>query len=115
MTAGSGPRSAPTPTRTPPGRAQYGVKTKAKNDTRVADVFNRLAEGLALASFQPGGVTFAGMHFEYEPDVPDEPSCNDVDGMHQLHERAVEAAEAVDWVKMPRPVETLPPDSEGRL
>lgn len=28
------------------------------------EAFNRLAEGLALLSFQPGGVRFAGLHFE---------------------------------------------------
>jgi hypothetical protein len=32
----------------------------------TAEAFNRLAEGLAVAAFTPGGVTFAGMHFEYE-------------------------------------------------
>jgi len=30
---------------------------------RVAQVFNALAEGLAAAAFQPGGVRFAGRHW----------------------------------------------------
>ena len=29
-----------------------------------AKAFGRMARGLAAAAFQPGGVTFAGMHFE---------------------------------------------------
>ncbi len=31
---------------------------------QVAGAFNALAKGLALGALQPGGVTFAGMHFE---------------------------------------------------
>lgn len=31
---------------------------------RTAEAFNRLAEGLALLAFAPGGVTFLGDHWE---------------------------------------------------
>lgn len=31
----------------------------------TAEAFIHLAEGLAIAAFVPGGVDFAGMHFEY--------------------------------------------------
>lgn len=30
----------------------------------TAEVFNRLAEGVAILSFLPGGVTFFGVHYE---------------------------------------------------
>lgn len=32
-----------------------------------AEAFNRLAESLACLSFNPGGVTFLGVHFEEKP------------------------------------------------
>jgi hypothetical protein len=32
-----------------------------------ADAFNRLAEGLAILSFAPGGVRFAGRHWLSDP------------------------------------------------
>lgn len=35
----------------------------------AAQAFNALARGLALGAYQPGGVTFAGMHWEAE-DIP---------------------------------------------
>jgi|SRR6266567_384926 len=44
---------------------QFGSKKRGE----AADVFNHLARGLAAAAFQPGGITFAGMHFEAEPVV----------------------------------------------
>jgi len=37
-------------------------KSKKKNET--AEAFNRLAEGLAIMAFRPGGVTFMDLHFE---------------------------------------------------
>jgi hypothetical protein len=37
---------------------------KSKTRGETADAYNALAEGLACAAFQPGGVTFLGMHFE---------------------------------------------------
>jgi hypothetical protein len=47
---------------------QYGIPGGGrKNDGRVGDVFNRLAEGIALGSFQPGGVRMFGRHWEYGP------------------------------------------------
>lgn len=39
-------------------------RSKKKGDT--ARAFNRLAEALAICSFAPGGVTFAGMKWEYK-------------------------------------------------
>jgi hypothetical protein len=39
-----------------------GVVVKGSPGT--AGAFNRLAEGVALAAFQPGGVTVFGVHFE---------------------------------------------------
>lgn len=35
-----------------------------KQPIGTAEAFNMLAEGLALLSFYPGGVKFAGMHWE---------------------------------------------------
>jgi hypothetical protein len=32
----------------------------------TAEAFNRLAEGLAIAAYQPGGVTAFGMHWEID-------------------------------------------------
>jgi hypothetical protein len=46
---------------------QYGGKRG-----EAADVFNHLAKGLAAAAFQPGGVTFAGLHFECVAEDPPE-------------------------------------------
>jgi len=37
-------------------------------DKKTPQAFNALAEGLALAAFQPGGVSFAGMHWEATTD-----------------------------------------------
>lgn len=42
---------------------QYGGKRG-----EAAEVFNHLAKGLAAAAFQPGGVTFAGEHWEVTAD-----------------------------------------------
>ena len=39
---------------------------KSKKSGQSAEVFNRLAEGLACLSFCPGGVTFLGIHWEYK-------------------------------------------------
>lgn len=50
---------------------QYGSKKRGE----AADAFNHLARGLAVGSFQPGGITFAGKHWEtLEPEGfdPDE-------------------------------------------
>ncbi len=43
--------------------AEHGdiIQYRAKG---TADAFNRLAEGLALLSFAPGGVKFMGEHWE---------------------------------------------------
>lgn len=38
---------------------QYGSRRKGE----TAKVFNALAQGLAAAAYQPGGVTFAGRHW----------------------------------------------------
>lgn len=35
-----------------------------------AEAFNRLAEGIALLAFVPGGVTFSGLHFEALEKLP---------------------------------------------
>lgn len=40
------------------------LQFKSTKAGETADVFNRLAEGLALAAFAPGGVTFHGQHWE---------------------------------------------------
>lgn len=37
---------------------------RGKKSGGSAQAFNRLAEGLALLSFAPGGVRFLGLHFE---------------------------------------------------
>jgi hypothetical protein len=54
-----------------------------------AQVFNHLAEGLAAAAYQPGGVTFAGRHW-----CTDHAACKAADAevaaSPGLHERAEE-------------------------
>lgn len=52
----------------------------SKRRGEAAEVFNHLARGLAAAAFVPGGVKFAGLHFEW-------PAC-------QLAECATHAREA---------------------
>lgn len=37
---------------------------KTKKEGESAKAFNRLAEGIAILSFVPGGVTFMGTHYE---------------------------------------------------
>jgi hypothetical protein len=39
----------------------------SKVSGRPAKVFNHLAEGLAVLAYQPGGVRFAGLHFQAQP------------------------------------------------
>lgn len=34
---------------------------------KAAELFNRLAEGMAVLAFQPGGVSAFGLHFEADP------------------------------------------------
>ena len=38
-----------------------------KGEGGTADTFNDLARALAVGAFVPGGVTFAGMHWEWTP------------------------------------------------
>lgn len=40
----------------------------------AAEAFNRLAEGLACAAFQPGGVRFAGVLYDANPPSIDKPA-----------------------------------------
>jgi hypothetical protein len=40
------------------------IQFKSKKKGETASAFNALAKALALLSFSPGGVRFAGMHFE---------------------------------------------------
>lgn len=51
----------------------------ARKSGTVAKVFNRLAYGLALLAYQPGGVTFAGLHFEADPEPPSPPRISPAD------------------------------------
>lgn len=37
---------------------------RSKKEGKTAEVFNRLAEGIACLAFTPGGVKVFGMHFE---------------------------------------------------
>lgn len=41
---------------------------RSKKKGATAGAFNRMAEGVALLSFAPGGVTIFGMHFEANPE-----------------------------------------------
>lgn len=43
------------------------IQFKSKKKGETANAFNALAEGLACAAFQPGGVRFADLHFEAKP------------------------------------------------
>ncbi len=44
------------------------IQFRAKKKGATADAFNRMAEGVALLSFAPGGVRIFGMHFEANPE-----------------------------------------------
>jgi hypothetical protein len=65
---------------------QYGSKRKGK----AASVFNHLAKGLAAGAFQPGGIDFAGHHWEVTcddlltDDPPPRPVRPVIDAMRSL-------------------------------
>jgi hypothetical protein len=40
---------------------------RSKKKGGTAEAFNRLAEGIACAAYQPGGVKVFGLHFEATP------------------------------------------------
>lgn len=40
------------------------MQFKSKKKGESANAFNKLAEGIAILSFMPGGVTFLGDHYE---------------------------------------------------
>jgi hypothetical protein len=42
---------------------------------RAAEAFNRFAEGVAITSAQPGGITVFGLHFESAPLPEPAPGC----------------------------------------
>jgi hypothetical protein len=44
------------------------VQFKGKKRGESANAFNRLAEGIACAAFQPGGIRVLGLHFEATSD-----------------------------------------------
>lgn len=44
--------------------AEHGDVIQFREKHKTSEAFNRLAEGLALLSFAPGGVTFEGAHWE---------------------------------------------------
>lgn len=44
-----------------------GERARGKNEGGPAKVFDAIAEGLALASFQPGGSRYLGLHWESSP------------------------------------------------
>ena len=43
---------------------------KSKKEGGTADVFNQTAEGIAILSFMPGGVTLFGQHWEAQHPGP---------------------------------------------
>ena len=45
---------------------QYGSKKRGE----VAAVYNALARALAIGAYQPGGIDFAGQHWEVDPEGP---------------------------------------------
>ena len=47
--------------------AKHGDVILYRERGKTADAFNRLAEGLALLAFVPGGVTLGDLHFEVVP------------------------------------------------
>lgn len=42
------------------------IQFRSKKNGESAAAFNKLAEGIACAAFQPGGITFLGGHWEVE-------------------------------------------------
>lgn len=71
----------------------FGSKRKGE----TAQVFNALAEGLAVAAYQPGGVTFAGRHWctdhgrceRAAAGLPDEPHPDAITEPARVHIEAV--------------------------
>jgi hypothetical protein len=47
--------------------AEHGDVILYRSKGETAEAFNRLAEGIAIASFQAGGITIFGLHFETTP------------------------------------------------
>jgi hypothetical protein len=45
---------------------QYGSKKRGE----AAEVYNALARALAIGAYQPGGIDFAGQHWEVDPEGP---------------------------------------------
>lgn len=58
----------------------YGdlIQFRGSKPGRSGEVFNRLAEGIAIAAFQPGGITAFGWHFEAADRAPGQPPLIDV-------------------------------------
>lgn len=55
-----------------PGDDDYQPARKIHDGSPgTAAAFNRLAEGIALAAYQPGGITIFGIHWEAHDDPPD--------------------------------------------
>ena len=50
-----------------PALVACGELARGRNEGGPAAVFNAIAQGLAIASFQPGGVHYAGHHWESKP------------------------------------------------
>lgn len=46
------------------------LSSKRHNPGEMADAFNAVAQGLACLAFCPGGVVFAGYHWEVTPEAP---------------------------------------------
>jgi len=42
------------------------IQYRSKKKGETAKAFNALAEGLAIGAFAPGGIRFAGLHFQAE-------------------------------------------------
>ena len=52
----------------------YGGGKSAKSRGHLRDAFNSLAYGIAVASMQPGGIHYGGIHWEHTPAMePAEP------------------------------------------
>lgn len=52
----------------------------SKKPGKAAEVFNALAEGIAAAAYQPGGITFAGRHW-----CTDHRQCLDAEAYAAVH------------------------------
>lgn len=88
---------------------QFGGGKKQKGAT--AEAFNRLAEGLAIMSFSPGGVRAFGLHFVGGHQAITPEARAGVQKAGRVFQKRAATLEDIDW---PAEVGEVPPDMNVR-